>query len=97
MHPEPILTETIADIRTVLGADPDRSNVERVVVGLFFTGVKLNTGVIGTCAHSLALDSRDDLLSKLGDGDAVFRETPRPAGERIAEGNGLDARDPARR
>lgn len=53
MQPEPILTETIADIRAVLGDDLDRINVERAVVGLFFTGVKLNTGVTGACATPL--------------------------------------------
>ncbi|MBV9860650.1 MAG: DUF364 domain-containing protein [Alphaproteobacteria bacterium] len=45
-----ILEETIAGVRAVLGPDLDRIRVERAVVGLFFTGVKLDTGNAGCCA-----------------------------------------------
>ena len=53
MQTEPILTETIACIQDILGADLDRITVERAVVGLFFTGVKLDTGVAGASATPL--------------------------------------------
>lgn len=46
------MTETIASIQDILGADLDRISVERAVVGLFFTGVKLDTGVTGACAKA---------------------------------------------
>ena len=50
MPHEPILAETIAGIRQILGAELDRITIERVVIGLFFTGVKLSAGVAGACA-----------------------------------------------
>jgi len=53
MQTEPILTETIASIQDILGADLDRITVERAVVGLFFTRVKLDMGVTGACATPL--------------------------------------------
>jgi uncharacterized protein len=49
----PILGETIAAISAILGEELDRLAVERVVVGLFFTGVKLDNGVAGACATPL--------------------------------------------
>ncbi len=45
-----ILSETIATVGTILGADLDEITVERAVVGLFFTGVKLSNGAAGACA-----------------------------------------------
>ena len=53
MQTEPILAETAAGIQRILGADLDRIVIERAVIGLFFTGVKLNTGVAGACATPL--------------------------------------------
>jgi uncharacterized protein (DUF4213/DUF364 family) len=53
MPTEPILAETVAGIQRTLGADLDRIAVERAVIGLFFTGVKLDTGVAGACATPL--------------------------------------------
>jgi Putative heavy-metal chelation len=53
MQTDPILTETIASVQAILGTDLDRITVERAVVGLFFTGVKLDTGVAGACATPL--------------------------------------------
>jgi uncharacterized protein (DUF4213/DUF364 family) len=52
MRPDtkPILDESIAAIREILGRELDGLTVERTVVGLFFTGVKLNNGVAGACA-----------------------------------------------
>jgi uncharacterized protein (DUF4213/DUF364 family) len=49
----PILGETIAAIGGILGRGLDAIRVERVVVGLFFTGVKLDNGVAGACATPL--------------------------------------------
>ena len=45
-----ILSETLSAIDMILGPDLDQITIERVVVGLFFTGVKLNNGVVGTCS-----------------------------------------------
>ncbi|MGE0257523.1 MAG: DUF364 domain-containing protein [Alphaproteobacteria bacterium] len=45
-----ILNETIAGVTDFLGAELDRITVERAVIGLFFTGVKLSTGNTGACA-----------------------------------------------
>ncbi|MGH7047052.1 MAG: Rossmann-like domain-containing protein [Stellaceae bacterium] len=45
-----ILADTIAAISAILGSELDRITVERAVVGLFFTGVKLENGVAGACA-----------------------------------------------
>jgi uncharacterized protein len=53
MHAEPILTETIAGIQNILSADLNHIVVERAVIGLFCTGVKLSTGVAGACATPL--------------------------------------------
>jgi uncharacterized protein (DUF4213/DUF364 family) len=44
-----ILDETIATIDDILGAGLDDITIERAVIGLFFTGVKLNTGHAGAC------------------------------------------------
>jgi uncharacterized protein (DUF4213/DUF364 family) len=55
MHDEnvapPILRETLAAIAGILGSEP--IVVERAVVGLFFTGVKLTNGIAGACATPL--------------------------------------------
>ena len=40
-----IIGETIATIGTILGPELDEITVERAVVGLFFTGVKLGNGI----------------------------------------------------
>jgi uncharacterized protein (DUF4213/DUF364 family) len=45
-----ILRETLAAIPEILGSELDSLTVERAVVGLFFTGVKLGNGVAGACA-----------------------------------------------
>jgi uncharacterized protein (DUF4213/DUF364 family) len=45
-----ILSETIATIREIAPDEVARATIERVVVGLFFTGVKLSTGQVGACA-----------------------------------------------
>ena len=45
-----ILGETIATIGTILGSELDKITIERAVVGLFFTGVKLSNGIAGASA-----------------------------------------------
>ena len=45
-----ILNETIAGVTDILGPELSGIVVERAVIGLFFTGVKLTAGVAGTCA-----------------------------------------------
>lgn len=90
MQTEPILTETIASIQDILGADLDRITVERAVVGLFFTGVKLDTGVTGACATPLRSipDARAPLLGKLRGRLAgeLLKEAAAPSGIRRAVG-----------
>ena len=46
-EPGAILMETGHDVRRILGSSIDRLTVERVVMGLFFTGVKLSDGTGG--------------------------------------------------
>lgn len=48
--PAGILTETIGRVTGTLGRDLDGIAVERAVIGLFYTGVKLTAGTAGTCA-----------------------------------------------
>ena len=45
-----ILDETIATIGTILGSELDEITIDRAVVGLFFTGVKLSNGAAGISA-----------------------------------------------
>ena len=45
-----ILGDTIAAVRRILCSELDEIEIERVVVGLFFTGVKLSNGIAGTSA-----------------------------------------------
>jgi uncharacterized protein (DUF4213/DUF364 family) len=45
-----IFDETIATIGTILGAELGEITIERAVVGLFFTGVKLSNGTAGASA-----------------------------------------------
>jgi uncharacterized protein len=45
-----ILDETIARIGEILGSELDEITIERAVLGLFFTGVKLSNGAAGSCA-----------------------------------------------
>lgn len=48
-RPGSILEETLADIRDILGSDFETITIERVVIGIFFTGVKLSDGSGGIC------------------------------------------------
>jgi uncharacterized protein (DUF4213/DUF364 family) len=45
-----ILDDTIATIGAVLGSELEQITIDRVVVGLFFTAVKLDNGIAGACA-----------------------------------------------
>jgi len=45
-----ILHDTIETIGDILGPELDGITVERAVVGVFFTGVKLSNGIAGACA-----------------------------------------------
>jgi uncharacterized protein len=45
-----ILSDTLTAMGAILGRDLDAITVDRVVVGLFFTGVKLDNGAAGACA-----------------------------------------------
>jgi uncharacterized protein len=45
-----ILRETIEAIGGILGPDLERIAVERAVVGIYYTGVKLDNGMAGACA-----------------------------------------------
>lgn len=45
-----ILQETLDILRAELGPEIETFRIERAVVGLFFTGVKLTTGQAGSCA-----------------------------------------------
>src|ERR1700723_1240526 len=46
----PILAETVAAVTDILGSDLDDIRIERAVIGVFFTGIKLSTGHAGACA-----------------------------------------------
>lgn len=48
-QPGSILNETIVQVREILGSDFESVTVERVVIGIFFTGVKLSDGSGGLC------------------------------------------------
>ncbi len=54
MHDQPehpsILGETVAALQAELGRDLQGLTVERAVIGLFFSGVKLSNGACGICA-----------------------------------------------
>jgi uncharacterized protein len=50
IHSNSILGETIAKIGSILGSELNDITIDRAVVGLFFTGVKLSNGVAGTSA-----------------------------------------------
>jgi uncharacterized protein (DUF4213/DUF364 family) len=48
-RPGSILEETIAQIQKTLGADFEKITIDRAVIGIFFTGVKLSEGSGGIC------------------------------------------------
>ena len=48
-HPGDILRETVREVYGALGSQIEGLTVDRTVIGLFFTGVKLNSGTDGLC------------------------------------------------
>ncbi len=48
-QPGDILRDTVQEIRAILGSRIDDLTLERIVIGLFFTGVKLSSGTGGLC------------------------------------------------
>jgi uncharacterized protein (DUF4213/DUF364 family) len=52
-HSATILEETATEIARILGTEAQGVTVERAVVGLFFTGVKLSNSAAGACATPL--------------------------------------------
>src|SRR5712691_9451952 len=80
-----ILAETIARVTDILGDELDDIAVERAVVGLFFTGVKLATGA-GIAAGGTCATPRDaapgDICCPVSAHRAAFRPIAgRPASE----------------
>ncbi|HVC62882.1 MAG TPA: DUF4213 domain-containing protein [Acetobacteraceae bacterium] len=53
MREPTILAETIVGIEEILADDLDQIRVERAAIGLFLTGVKLNTGACATPLRSI--------------------------------------------
>jgi uncharacterized protein (DUF4213/DUF364 family) len=91
-----ILTETIDRVTDILGRDLAGIAVERAVVGLFFTGVKLRAGrshvAAGTCATPREA-APGDICCPISAHRVAFRRlTGRPAGELMRDAlseNGL--------
>ena len=53
-----MLRGTLAAISDILGPEHDGLTVERAVIGLFFTGVKLSNGIAGACATPVKTDRK---------------------------------------
>src|SRR5436305_10668531 len=67
-----ILDETIASVAEILGSEIGTITVERAVIGLFFTGVKLSSGEAGACATPREAVP-DGVCCPLSAGKAPFR------------------------
>ena len=90
--PSAILNETIARVTDILGGALDGITVERAVVGLFFTGVKLSCGTAGTCATPQDAGPADICCPLDAHRVAFRRIAGRPAAEVMqdaANGGGL--------
>jgi uncharacterized protein (DUF4213/DUF364 family) len=81
-----ILAETIAEAGRVLGPALDAIRIERVVVGLYFTGALLSTGTAGTCVTP-AKSEVEPACCPGSDGSQAFAAPlrGRPARELLAE------------
>lgn len=44
-----LLMETVAHLRSMLGSEMDQLTIERAVIGIFFSGIKLSNGEGGIC------------------------------------------------
>jgi uncharacterized protein (DUF4213/DUF364 family) len=87
-----ILNETITAVTDILGRELDEIAVERAVVGLFFTGVKLSAGTAGTCATPHDAGPADICCPLDAHRVAFRRIAGRPAAEVMqdaARGDGL--------
>ena len=92
-----ILNETIAGVTDILGRELDGIVVERVVIGLYFTGVKLTAGPNGAQTAGACATPRDaapgDICCPISAHHTAFRHLAgRPASELIEDAlaeNGL--------
>ena len=92
----PILDETVAAVTEILGPDLDRIAIERAVIGLFFTGVKLTVGdgiaVAGSCATPREAIPGDVCCPATARAAGYRRLASRPAAEAMRDAvseNGL--------
>jgi uncharacterized protein len=90
-----ILREVAADVRATLGARLDSLTIERAVMGIFFTGVKLSDGSGGICA-TLTKDVPDAVCCPSS--SAQIRAPGKTRGHKAVEFlDDLAARSPLRR
>lgn len=83
-----ILDETIAAVAEILGRELETITVERAVIGLFFTGVKLSSGEAGACATPREAVP-EGVCCPLSAGKAAFRALHgRPAAELMRDAAG---------
>ena len=83
-----ILDDTIAAVAEILGPELATITVERAVIGLFFTGVKLSSGEAGACATPREAVP-DGVCCPLSAGKAPFRALHgRPAQELMRDAAG---------
>ena len=88
--PSAILNQTIAGVTDILGSDLDDIAVERAVIGLYFTGVKLTAGphgvrTAGTCATPREAGPGDICCPISAHRTAFRRLAGRPAAELMRE------------
>jgi uncharacterized protein len=57
--PGDILRETIKEIYKIFGNSLDKIRIEKIIIGLFFTGVKLDNGAGGLCFTPIKTISED--------------------------------------
>src|SRR5438477_9431684 len=94
---QPILRETLEEIAEILGPELDGLTVERAVIGLFFTGVKLSNGVAGACATPIKTIPEAVCCPTSGDGHAVSRQAAWPPVARPRQGSARRSRHSPRR
>ncbi len=85
--PGALLRETHEHIQAELGDAVQQITLERIVIGLFFTGVKLSNGVGGICFTPVKNHSRSRLLPQFSQSDAEFRPPERSVGGRFNGGH----------
>lgn len=88
--PSPILDETVAAVADILGPELGTITVERAVIGLFFTGVKLSSGEGGACATPREAVP-EGVCCPLSAGNAPFRALHGlPAAELVRDALGVE-------